>query len=122
MRGIPRPADRVLRNLWYEGLVLHSPVLRDFFFTKVEQKGKNKGRRVKRDGDVVAVDYFAAGSSSWLYTSSDLPPYLRRNKERMDRSWPTLAMTGSNTRVTRVGHRSFCCRRSVKSGSSLLRR
>lgn len=76
-----RPATRVTRNLWYEGLVVHSRVLRDFFFTKVDKTGKP----ITLDDDIVAVKYFAT-PSTWPYTSRNLPPYLKENKERMDRS------------------------------------
>jgi hypothetical protein len=76
---MPKPADRIVRNLWYEGLVLHARVLRDFFFTKHTDKGK----RIAHEGDVVAVDYFRS-ASSWPYTSNDLPSYLKKNKDRMD--------------------------------------
>lgn len=74
------PPARVPRNLWYEGLVLHSRVLRDFFFTKVDKK---TGKRATHDDDIVAIDYFAT-PGAWPYTSKHLSPYLKRNKERMD--------------------------------------
>ncbi len=77
---MPRPETRVAKNLWYEGLVLHTRVLRDFFFTKHNDDGK----RVTHDRDIVAVDYFTLTTSSWPYTSHDLPPYLKQNKDRMD--------------------------------------
>lgn len=87
---MPRPTARVSQNLWYEGLALHARVLRDFFFTKTHQKGKDKGKRATRADDIVAVDYFAT-ESSWPYTSNDLPPYLEQNKERMDRALAHLS-------------------------------
>ena len=80
-----KPTNRVLRNLWYEGLVLHSRVLRDFFFTKVTQKGANAVVRRTHQEDIVAVDYFSV-ASLWPYNSSNLPAYLHANKERMDRT------------------------------------
>jgi hypothetical protein len=86
---LPRPADRVLRNLWYEGLALHGRVLRDFLFTKVHT-GKHKGERATRPDDIVAVDYFSA-PSSWPFTSNDLPQYLEKNKQRMDRALAHLS-------------------------------
>ena len=79
--AMPKPKTQVEKNLWYEGLVLHSRVLRDFFFTKYKQDGK----RDARDTDIVAVDYFAA-ASSWHYTSQNLPPYLKQTKDRMDQT------------------------------------
>ncbi len=87
---MPRPALRVPRNLWYEGLALHARVLRDFFFTKIYQNGKDKGKRATQAKDIVAVDYFAT-ESSWPYTSNHLPPYLAENKERMDRALAHLS-------------------------------
>jgi hypothetical protein len=83
----PKPIPLIERNLWYEGLVLHTRVLRDFFFTK---HGKN-GARSTYDTDIVAVDYFAQGSASWRYTSNDLPAYLKANKNRMD--WTLTHLT-----------------------------
>ena len=77
------PIPRVSRNLWYEGLALHARVLRDFFFTKVYQEGKNQGKQATRPEDILAVDFFAT-KSSWTASSADLPPYLAKNKERMD--------------------------------------
>jgi len=74
------PPERVPRNLWYEGLVLDSRVLRDFFFTKVDQ---NTGARATHRDDIVAVDYVGT-PDAWPYTSQHLSPYLKRNKERMD--------------------------------------
>ena len=82
-----RPHARVSRNLWYEGLVLHSRVLRDFFFTKVGKTGKRATHR----NDIVAIDYFVT-QSAWPYTSQDLSTYLKRNKERMDRSVAHLSI------------------------------
>jgi len=58
---MPKPAGRVARNMWYEVLVLHTRVLRDFFFTKHNDDGK----RVTHDRDIVAVDYFTLTTSSW---------------------------------------------------------
>jgi hypothetical protein len=81
-----RPADRVSRNLWYEGIIIHARVLRDFFFTKVNEKGK----RATCKDDIVAVDYFATGSA-WRYTSQNLSPYLKGNKKRMDRALAHLS-------------------------------
>lgn len=80
------PTDRVLRNLWYEGLALHARVLRDFFFTKV----KKDGNRNTYDTDIVAVDYFPS-PATWPYTSFTLAPYLAENKERMDCALAHLA-------------------------------
>jgi hypothetical protein len=77
---MPKPGPRVIRNIWYESLALHTRVLRDFFFTKVNDKRK----RATHDSDIVAVDYFTVGASSWPYTWADLPPYLKGNKDRMD--------------------------------------
>lgn len=83
------PRAQVPRNLWYEGLVLHSRVLRDFFFTKVDN---NTGKRIIRPDDIVATDYFAT-PIAWPYTSRDLSPYLKRNKERMDRALAHLSIS-----------------------------
>jgi hypothetical protein len=83
---MPKPAPRVSRNLWYEGLVLHARVLRDFFFTKVDDKGK----RTTRKDDIVAIDYFAT-QSAWPYTSRNLSAYLKENKKRMDRALAHLS-------------------------------
>lgn len=82
-----RPPDLVSRNLWYEGLVLHSRVLRDFFFTKVNKSGK----RTTRPDDIVAIDYFAS-QTLWPYTSQHLSPYLKQNKDRMDRALAHLSI------------------------------
>jgi hypothetical protein len=83
---MPMPANRVLRNLWYEGLASHSRVLRDFFFTKLDKHGA----RCTKPDDVVAVDYFTA-PASWPYTSHALPPYLDQIKARMDRALAHLS-------------------------------
>jgi hypothetical protein len=53
MRAYAPAGARVSRNLWYEGLVLHARVLRDFFFTKVDDKGKP----ATRNDDILAADY-----------------------------------------------------------------
>lgn len=80
------PTKRVLRNLWYEGLVLHSRVLRDFFFTKLDKRGM----RCTKPDDIVAVDYFIA-PTSWPHTSRALSTYLDQNKLRMDRALAHLS-------------------------------
>ena len=59
--------------------LLHTRVLRDFFFTT----HSSKGVRTTRDTDIVAVDYFAS-ASSWPFTSQAMSPYLQQTKERMD--------------------------------------
>jgi len=92
---MPKPVPRVERNLWYEGIILHTRVLRDFFFTKHNKKG-----RATHDTDIVAVDYFTLGASSWPYTSKVLTSYLGAHKDRMDwtlahLTYGRLAFTGS---------------------------
>jgi hypothetical protein len=82
---MPKPSGRVLLNLWYEGLVLHSRVLRDFFYTKMNDKGAT----ATHGRDIVAADYLPA--SSWPHTSATLPPYLEANKTRMDRALAHLS-------------------------------
>jgi hypothetical protein len=84
---MPKPRSQAEKNVWYEALVLHTRVLRDFFFTKLNKRGK----RATRDTDVVAVDYFKLGSASWPYTSRNLTPYLDANKDRMD--WALAHLT-----------------------------
>ena len=76
--AIPDPRSQAEKNVWYEGLVLHARVLRDFFFTK-----SNDGKRVTHDMDIVAADFFN-DPTTWPYTSEVLPPYLSTHKERMD--------------------------------------
>lgn len=98
------PRARVPRNLWYEGLVLHSRVLRDFFFTKVDKK---TGKRATRRDDIVAVDYFAT-PSVWPYTSQHLSPYLKRNKDRMD---VTLAHLSIGRLKYAAGGKDWCASR-----------
>jgi len=83
---MPRPNDRVVRNLWYEGLALHARVLRDFFFTKVDRNGN----RATHPTDVAAIDYFSS-ATKWPHTSDTLPQYLLQNKERMDRALAHLS-------------------------------
>ncbi|HKI35229.1 MAG TPA: hypothetical protein VKA46_25455 [Gemmataceae bacterium] len=103
----------MLRNLWYEGLVLHARVLRDFFFTKVKENGK----RDTRKDDIVAVDYFAT-PAAWAYTSKTLSPYLAKTKDRMDRTLAHLSFDrlqykgqakewSSNSLLSEIGARWF---------------
>jgi hypothetical protein len=82
----PTVTDPFFENLRVEGSPLHARVLRDFFFTKVNQQGQ---RRTRPD-DIVAVDYFAT-ASAWPYTSAKLSPYLAATKERMDRALAHLS-------------------------------
>lgn len=76
--NMPDPRTQAERNVWYEGLVLHARVLRDFFLTKW-----NNGSRVTHDTDIVAADFFT-DPTTWGYTSATLPTYLGAHKERMD--------------------------------------
>ncbi len=73
---MPRPETRVAKNLWYEGLVLHTRVLRDFFFTKHNDDGK----RVTHDRDIVAVDYFTLTTSSCIGQDKDWSPVRLRDE------------------------------------------
>jgi hypothetical protein len=84
---MPKPRTQSEKNVWYEGLVLHARILRDFFFTKVDDDGK----RISKSGDIVAVDYFKLGTASWPYTSANLSTYLKDNKDRMD--WTLAHLT-----------------------------
>ncbi|NLY01401.1 MAG: hypothetical protein GXY83_35365 [Rhodopirellula sp.] len=77
----------VFQNLLCEGLVLHSRVLRDFFFTKVN----SKAQRATFPDDIVAVDYFSR-PTIWAHNSGALSPYLKNNKERMDKALAHLSV------------------------------
>ncbi len=85
------PNDRVRRNLWYEGLALHTRVLRDFFFLKLNKKGRPTARDDDdKLGDVLASHFFS-DPTAWRYTSQDWTRYLVQNENRLDRSLAHLS-------------------------------
>lgn len=85
---MPKPRDDVfMRSLGFEGLVLHTRVLRDFFYKKLDRLGK---LIEPKDDDILAVQYFAL-DSSWPYSYADMSKYLRDHKTRMDRALAHLS-------------------------------
>ena len=77
------PQDNFLKNLLIENMVLHTRVLRDFFFTKLD----DKKRPIKRDDDILASCY----CPSWSNTSDDYSAYLGENQKRMNKALAHLS-------------------------------
>ena len=73
--------DQFLTNVYLQSFLIHSRNLRDFLTRSRNDRG------VHTD-DVLAVDFFS-GSEKW--SPPDVPPYLKENRIRLNRSLAHLS-------------------------------